>query len=88
MTLLLVPLATLRITIARQTRLDGLPVGGRLVGEVTSGAGLLGERAPDAGRSRPAGVVGAAGRPGAGFVARPQPSGLRGSVRGVPEARP
>jgi hypothetical protein len=36
MTLLLRPLATLRITIERQTRLDGLPIGGRLVGEAAS----------------------------------------------------
>lgn len=33
MSLRLVPLATLRITIRSQARLDGLPVGGRLVGE-------------------------------------------------------
>lgn len=33
MTLQLLPLATLRITILRQTRVDGLPHGARLVGE-------------------------------------------------------
>jgi hypothetical protein len=33
MTLELVPLATLRITILRQTRVDGIPAGARLVGE-------------------------------------------------------
>jgi hypothetical protein len=43
MTLLLRPLATLRITIERQTRLDGLPIGGRLVGEAAS-CMLEGER--------------------------------------------
>jgi hypothetical protein len=35
-TLELRPLATLRITIARHTRLDGLPVGSRLVGEAAT----------------------------------------------------
>lgn len=35
-TLELRPLATLRITIARQTRLDNLPVGARLVGEAAT----------------------------------------------------
>jgi hypothetical protein len=33
MTLELVPLATLRITILRQTRVDGIPAGARLIGE-------------------------------------------------------
>lgn len=33
MTLELRPLATLRIDIARHTRLDGIPAGGRLIGE-------------------------------------------------------
>lgn len=32
MTIEVVPLATLRITIAEQTRIDGLPAGSRLVG--------------------------------------------------------
>jgi len=32
----LVPLATLRITIAGQTRLDGLPAGSRLIGEAAT----------------------------------------------------
>ena len=32
----LVPLATLRITISRHTRLDGLPAGSRLVGEAAT----------------------------------------------------
>ncbi|MGI8678253.1 MAG: DUF3237 family protein [Jatrophihabitans sp.] len=36
MSLQLVPLATLRITIRVQTRLDDLPIGGRLVGEAES----------------------------------------------------
>lgn len=36
MTLQLRPLATLRITIARQTRLENLPIGARLVGEAAS----------------------------------------------------
>lgn len=36
MSLQLVPLATLRITIRQQTRLNDLPVGGRLVGEAES----------------------------------------------------
>lgn len=36
MTLELVPLADLRITILRHTRLDGLPAGSRLVGEATA----------------------------------------------------
>ena len=36
MTLELRPLATLRITIERQTRLDGLPAGARLVGEAAT----------------------------------------------------
>ncbi len=36
MALELRPLATLRITIERQTRLDGLPAGGRLVGEAAT----------------------------------------------------
>jgi hypothetical protein len=39
----LVPLATLRITIAKHTRLDGLPSGARLVGEAAS-CDLVGER--------------------------------------------
>lgn len=43
MTLTLRPLATLRITIARQTRIEGLPIGARLVGEAASCV-LEGER--------------------------------------------
>jgi hypothetical protein len=39
----LVPLATLTITIARQTRIDGVPAGARLVGEAAT-CELLGER--------------------------------------------
>lgn len=39
----LVPLATLRITIAGQTRLDGLPAGSRLIGEAAT-CELDGER--------------------------------------------
>jgi hypothetical protein len=42
-TLTLVPLATLRITILRHTRVDGLPAGSRLVGEAAS-CELDGER--------------------------------------------
>jgi hypothetical protein len=36
MSITLVPLAKLRITIAGQTRLDGLPTGGRLIGEAAT----------------------------------------------------
>lgn len=43
MTLQLRPLATLRITIARQTRIDDLPIGSRLVGEAAT-CDLDGER--------------------------------------------
>jgi hypothetical protein len=43
MTIELVPLATLRITIAAQTRVDGLPAGARLVGEAAT-CELEGER--------------------------------------------
>ena len=39
----LVPLATLRITIARQTRIDGVPAGARLIGEAAT-CELQGER--------------------------------------------
>jgi hypothetical protein len=39
----LVPLATLRITILRQTRVDGIPAGSRLVGEAAT-CELDGER--------------------------------------------
>ncbi|HZZ95637.1 MAG TPA: DUF3237 family protein [Jatrophihabitantaceae bacterium] len=43
MSLSLIPLATLQITILRHTRLDGLPVGARLIGEAASCV-LSGER--------------------------------------------
>ena len=43
MTLSLLPLATLRITILRHTRLDGIPVGARLIGEAATCV-LSGER--------------------------------------------
>jgi hypothetical protein len=43
MTIELVPLATLRITIARQTRIDGVSAGARLVGEAAT-CELVGER--------------------------------------------